>query len=233
MWPPSSAAQHRLQPLRRAASARDAALCQADLEVQSDGALRKRLRKPLRRAQPARVCVRRAGGDLPKPWPAGTPAAPPSPPRVRPRSRPARRNSRACGGWERTSSPLPSAGAPAASASAAGDARGGDLLSPSASRSAAAAAPVAAGAAPAAAACSSCRARAARAPAARPEGRPDPAPPILEKSAWRAFASCVADHTGPQPQSVATAGRRLLASGAPDLYLLLTTLAAPAAWCAA
>ena len=76
MWPPSSAAQHRLQPLRRAASARDAALCQADLEVQSDGALRKRLRKPLRRAQPARVCVRRAGGDLPKPWPAGTPAAP-------------------------------------------------------------------------------------------------------------------------------------------------------------
>ena len=76
MWPPSSATQHRLQPLRRAASARDPALCQADLEVQSDGALRKRLRKPLRRAQPARVCVRRAGGDLPKPRPAGTPAAP-------------------------------------------------------------------------------------------------------------------------------------------------------------
>jgi len=76
MWPPSSATQHRLQPLRRAASARDAAPCQADLGVQSDGALRKRLRKPLRRAQPARVCVRRAGGDLPKPWPAGTPAAP-------------------------------------------------------------------------------------------------------------------------------------------------------------
>jgi len=164
MWPPSSAAQHRLRPLRRAASARDAAPCQADLEVQSDGALRKRLRKPLRRAQPARVCVRRAGGDLPKPWHAGTPA--------RPRSRPARRNSRACGGWERTSSPLPSAGAPAASASAAGDARGGNLLSPSASTSAAAAAPVAAGAAPAAAACSSCRARAARATAARPVGPP-------------------------------------------------------------
>jgi len=87
---PSSAAQHRLRPLRRAASARDAAPCQADLEVQSDGALRRRLRKPLRRAQPARVCVRRAGGDLPKPRHASTPArrrGPDPGPRVTTRAR--------------------------------------------------------------------------------------------------------------------------------------------------
>jgi len=101
------------------------------------------------------------------------------------------------------------------------DARGRDGPSPSASRSAAAAAPAAAGAVPAAAACTSYRARAARAGRRALKAAKTLALPILNINAWRAVASRVADHTSRQPQSVATAGRRLFASNAPGRALRL------------
>ena len=80
------------------------------------------------------------------------------------------------------------------------------------------------------------RARAPRAAAARlPRAWTRRIPPTQRHRtpSSSTSSSLAPDHTRRQPQSVSTAPRRLFSNCAPELYLLRTTPAAPAAWCAA